>query len=171
MHASHSDVSNSFVTPPWAIAHQAPLSTGFCRQNHWNGPQFLLPGNLPDPQIKPTSPAAPALAGEFFTTEPPVSSYKDINPIKVGPAFMASIYLNYFLIPNIAALRVRASAYKFWEHGHSIHNNIIPSIPHLNASSPIMSSIISSQVQGHSRLFSLKKKIYRLTGFIKKEGK
>ena len=70
---------------------------------------------------------------------------------------MASIYLNY-LIPNIAALGVRASAYKFWGHGHSIHNNIIPSIPHLNASSPVMSSIISSQVQGHSRLFSLKKK-------------
>ena len=83
---------------------------------------------------------------------------------------MASIYLNY-LIPNIAALGVRASAYKFWGHGHSIHNNIIPSIPHLNASSPVMSSIISSQVQGHSRLFSLKKKKHRLTGFIEKERK
>ena len=35
------------------------------------GCHFLLQGNLPDPGIKPTSPASPALTGRFFTTEPP----------------------------------------------------------------------------------------------------
>ena len=28
-------------------------------------------GDLPDPEIKPMSPASPALGGGFFTTEPP----------------------------------------------------------------------------------------------------
>ena len=32
---------------------------------------FPLPGDLPDPGIEPKSPAAPALAGGFFTTKPP----------------------------------------------------------------------------------------------------
>ena len=31
---------------------------------------FPPPGNLPDPEIKTTSPVFPALAGGFFTTEP-----------------------------------------------------------------------------------------------------
>ena len=51
---------------PWTVAHQAPLSMGSSRQEYWSG----LPGDLPDPGIEPTSPASPALAGGFFTTEP-----------------------------------------------------------------------------------------------------
>jgi len=35
------------------------------------GCYFLLQGNLPDRGIKPASPVSPALAGEFFTIEPP----------------------------------------------------------------------------------------------------
>ena len=42
----------------------------FSRQEHWNGLPFPTPGNLPNPGIEPTSPASPALAGAFFTTEP-----------------------------------------------------------------------------------------------------
>ena len=56
-----------FVTP-WSVAHRAPLSLEFSRQTHWNGFLFTLPGDLSDPGIKPVS---PALAGGFFTTEPP----------------------------------------------------------------------------------------------------
>ena len=50
------------------IAHQAPLSKGLPRQKRWSGFPFPSPGVLPDPRIKPTS---PALAGRFFTTELP----------------------------------------------------------------------------------------------------
>ena len=53
---------------PWTVAHQAPLSIGFSRQEYWSGLPFPSPGDLPDSRIKPTS---PALAGGFFTTEPP----------------------------------------------------------------------------------------------------
>ena len=56
-----------FVTP-WSVAQQAPLSMGFLRQEFWSGLPFPSPGDLPDPGIEPV---CPALAGRFFTTEPP----------------------------------------------------------------------------------------------------
>ena len=52
----------------WTIAHQAPLSTGFTRQEYWNGLPCPPPGDLLNPGIKPTSLKSPALAAEFFTT-------------------------------------------------------------------------------------------------------
>ena len=59
-------MSDSFATP-WMIAHQAPLFMRFCRQEYWKL-LLLPPGDLPDPGLEPRS---PALAGRFFTTEPP----------------------------------------------------------------------------------------------------
>ena len=50
----------SFVTP-LTVAHQAPLSMGFPRQEYWSGLPFPPPGDLPDPGIGPTLPASPAL--------------------------------------------------------------------------------------------------------------
>ena len=52
----------------WSVAHQAPLSMGFSRQEYWSGLSFPSPGDLPDPGIKPASLKSPALAGRFFTT-------------------------------------------------------------------------------------------------------
>ena len=60
-------MSDSFVTP-WIVAHQAPLSMGFPRQEYWSELPFPSPRDLPNPGIKPGS---PALAGGFFTTELP----------------------------------------------------------------------------------------------------
>ena len=57
-----------FFVTPWTVAHQAPLSIGFSRQEYWSGLPFPTPGDLPDPGIKPTSLRSPALAGRFFTT-------------------------------------------------------------------------------------------------------
>ena len=45
---------------PWTVACQAPLSTGFSRQEYWSGLPFPSPGDLPDPGIEPTSPALQA---------------------------------------------------------------------------------------------------------------
>jgi len=39
----------------WAIAHQAPLSMGFPRQEYWSGLPFSPPGDLPDSGIEPGS--------------------------------------------------------------------------------------------------------------------
>ena len=49
-------MSNSFVTP-WTVARQASLSMGFPRQEYWSVLPFPSPGDLPDPGIKPASPA------------------------------------------------------------------------------------------------------------------
>ena len=40
---------------PWTVAHQAPLSVEFSRQEHWGGLLFPAPGDLPDPGIEPAS--------------------------------------------------------------------------------------------------------------------
>ena len=45
------------LATPWTVACQAPLSMGFSRQEYWSGLPFLSPGDLPDPGIKPGSPA------------------------------------------------------------------------------------------------------------------
>ena len=64
---SHQVMADSFVTPG-TIARQALLSMGFPRQGYWSVLPFLSSGDLPDSRIEPTS---PALAGRFFTAEPP----------------------------------------------------------------------------------------------------
>jgi len=64
---SHEVTSNSFVTP-WTVAHQAPLSMGFPRQEHWSGLPFPSSTDLPNPRIELVS---LVLAGGFFTNEPP----------------------------------------------------------------------------------------------------
>ena len=60
-------MSDSFAAP-WTVAHQAPLSKGFPRQEYWSGLPFPSPGDLPHAGIEPSSPMSPALAGGFFTT-------------------------------------------------------------------------------------------------------
>ena len=54
-----------FATP-WTVAHQAPPSVGFSRQEYWSGLPFPSPGDLPDPGIEPGSPTlwADALPSE-----------------------------------------------------------------------------------------------------------
>ena len=48
-------ISDSFETP-WTAAHQAPLSTGFHRQEYWSALSFPTSGDLPNPGIEPASP-------------------------------------------------------------------------------------------------------------------
>ena len=52
---------------PWTVAHQALLSMGFSRQEHWSGCHFLLQGIF----LTQGSTLSPAWAGGFSTTEPP----------------------------------------------------------------------------------------------------
>ena len=45
-----------FFATLWTVAHQAPLSMGFFRQEYWSRLPFSPPGDLPDPGIEPVSP-------------------------------------------------------------------------------------------------------------------
>ena len=63
----------SLVQPsatPWTVAHQAPLSTGFPRQEDWSGLPFPSPRDRSDPGTELVSLVCPALAGEFFHCTP-----------------------------------------------------------------------------------------------------
>ena len=51
----------------WTVAHQAPLSMGFSRQEYWSGLPFPSPGDLPDPVIEPRS---PTLQADALTSAP-----------------------------------------------------------------------------------------------------
>ena len=57
-----------FATPR-TVAHQARLSVGFSKQEYRNGLPFPTPGDAPHPGIECL--ASPALAGRFFSIEPP----------------------------------------------------------------------------------------------------
>ena len=60
-------MSDPFVTA-WTVAHQAPLSMGFTRQEYWRELPLPSPEDLPN---SGTEPVSPALAGGLFTTELP----------------------------------------------------------------------------------------------------
>ena len=64
---SHFSHGQRFATP-WTVAHQAPPSMGFSRQEYWSGWPFPSPGDLPDPGIKPRS---PTLQADALLSEPP----------------------------------------------------------------------------------------------------
>ena len=78
---SLSVVSDSFVAS-WTVAHQAPLSMGSSRREHWSGLPFPSLGDLLNPRLES---ASPTLAGGFFTTETPgkpgfrIRFLKDVN--------------------------------------------------------------------------------------------
>ena len=67
----HSAVSRSVLSvsvTPWTAAHQAPLSMGFSRREHWSGMPCPSPGGLPHSGINPDS---PALQADPLPSEPP----------------------------------------------------------------------------------------------------
>ena len=61
-------MSDSFATP-WTVAHQAPLSMGFPRQEYWSGVPFPSPGSLCNPVIETLSPVFPALQADSLPAE------------------------------------------------------------------------------------------------------
>ena len=65
--------------------HQAPLSMGFSRQEHWSGLPCPPPGDRPDPGIEPVSLMSPAQAGKLF------------EPLGKPPGNMRGDYLDHIL--------------------------------------------------------------------------
>ena len=59
-----------FFVTLWTIAHQAPLSIGFFRQEYWNGLPCPPPGDLPDLGIRPASPMSPAFQADSLPGKP-----------------------------------------------------------------------------------------------------
>ena len=60
MHAKSLQSCLTLCNPMDWVAYQAPLSTGFSRQEYWSGLPFPSPGDLPKPGMEPRSPALQA---------------------------------------------------------------------------------------------------------------
>ena len=82
-HAQSPSLVWLFATP-WTVAHQAPLFMGFPRQEYWSGSPFPSSEDFPNPGIEPVS---LALAGGFFTAEPPGK-----------PLLLNIFHMKYYLI-------------------------------------------------------------------------
>ena len=67
----------------WTVVRQPPLSMGFSRQEYWSGLPFSLPVDLPNPEIKPSSPAAPVLQADSlplnYRRSPILTLYVEID--------------------------------------------------------------------------------------------
>ena len=92
-----------FVTP-WIVAHQAPPSMGFSRQEYWSGLPFPCPGDLPNPGIEHRS---PTLQADALPSEPP-----------------GNLFTTWFT--NILDLLLRTTA---WEKKKSFQNMLTDNAP------------------------------------------
>ena len=86
-----------FATP-WTEAHQAPLSLGFSRQEYWSGLPFPSPGELPDPGIKPGS---PALQADALTSEPPGTVF---NVLGLSFSLLNALWYSHEQLSNLTVL-------------------------------------------------------------------
>ena len=83
---------------PWTVAHQAPLSMGFSRQEYWSGLtcplQGIFPGDLPDLGIEPGTSVfcISCIAGGFFTAEPPGKPHMTISTVKTQNSKRGKFY-------------------------------------------------------------------------------
>ena len=141
-----------FVTP-WTVAHQAPLSMGFSRQ------ESPSPRDLPDPGTEPKSLMSPSLAGGFFTTSATWVAHEDSKGVekaewpKILELKQQQWFLWAFFLPHICqtqswrrqktrngkmheqkmkicSLRKICSPYpKEWKNGNREHSYIINILP------------------------------------------
>ena len=102
-----------FATP-WTVAHQAPPSMGFSRQEYWSGLPFPSPGDLPDPGIEPRS---PALQADALTSEPPG------KPQYCSEEFKKPVAQNWFKVSVFGCGLCDTLLFGFWSGFSFLVNN------------------------------------------------
>ena len=118
-----------FATP-WTVAHQAPPSIGFSRQEYWSGLPFPSPGDPLNLGIKPWS---PALQADALTSEPPGKPRKRIQYSSVAQSYPTLCDPMNCSTPG---LPVHHQLPEFTEtHVHQVSDAIQPSHP-LSSPSP-----------------------------------
>ena len=76
----------------WTVAHQAPPSVGFSRQEYRSGVPSPPPGDLPNPGIKLASHTSPALADGFFSISTTWDLMSRMSPHKPGNGVLTSMW-------------------------------------------------------------------------------
>ena len=109
-------MSDSFMIPR-IVAHQAPLSMGFSRKEYWSALPFSSPRDLPDPGIKPASPALQA----------------DSLPLNHQGSFIYTfIYIYIYLFLNLSDHGFITVSINYFIQLHKIHNKHISYIKGIN---------------------------------------
>ena len=121
-----------FFAIPWTVAHQAPLSMGFSRQEYW----CMLPcpplGDLSDPGIELKALMSPSLAGRLFTTMPP-----GIPSVQFSSVAQSCPTLCDPMNCSTPGLPVHHKLPEFTQtHDHGVSDAIQPSHPLLSPSPP-----------------------------------
>ena len=99
---------------PWTVAHQAPPSMGFSRQEYRSGLPFPSPGDLPDPGIKPWS---PALQADALTSQPPG------KPQYCSEEFKKPVAQNWFKVSVFGCGLCNTLLFGFWSGFSFLVNN------------------------------------------------
>ena len=120
-----------FVTP-WTVAHQAPLSMGFFRQEYWNGLPFPSPGDIPNPRIEHRS---SALQADSLPSEPPG---KPKAKFRGGPSGL--LFHNHHLTdcPQLSPCSWASSR---WRGMGAPGPQRAPGAAHINSWAPSLSSL------------------------------
>ena len=91
----------------WTIAHRAPLSMGFSRQEYWCGLPSLPLGDLPNPGTETASHTSPELTGRVFTTS--------TNPITKNSVTMRTPWPNHLVTELGSAPQSHSKAYLWFQ--------------------------------------------------------
>ena len=91
-------VTQSFwlFASPWTLAHQAPLSMEFSKEEYWNELPFPSPGDLPDSGIEPRSLALQGFLTVWATRETHTKTFWFLPPLKTQP--------HSFFLPSLPCL-------------------------------------------------------------------
>ena len=99
-----------FVTPG-TVAHQAPLSMGFSRQEHWGGLPCPPSGDLPNPGIEPTSHVSPELAGVFLTAS---TTWEVFNILLKKLHSCVPVFVTPWIVTHQAPLSLGFPKQEYW---------------------------------------------------------
>ena len=82
----------------WTVACQVPLYMGFSRQEYWSGLPCPPPGDLPDPGVKPSSPALQVDSLPLSHRESPQNIVTDIQDYILESVFLATQNIIFLLM-------------------------------------------------------------------------
>ena len=129
-----------FFITSWTVAHQAPLSTEFSRQEYWSELPLPSPGDLPKPEIEPGS---PALQADSLLSEPIYMSSSSVQFSSVAQSCLTVCDPMDCSTPGFPAHHQLPELAQ--THVHCVSDGIQPSYP---LSSPFPPALSLSQHQG-----------------------
>ena len=127
---------------PWTVAHQAPLSLGFARQEYWSKLSSPSPGDLPNPRIKTASLPSPALQLSHrkspTSSLPPSKSHESLShSVQFSSVTQSCQTLCNPMKCSMPGLPVHHQLLEFTQtHGHQVRDAIQPSHPLSSPSAP-----------------------------------